>query len=231
MKKSKRLLAMMVTALMMVSVFTGCGSNEQPTTDATEKATVVETVADTTTADEDKDDASTITEDEAIELVRQEMGDDYSYIPADELEEKDGSEYYVIYVKKLLDAGNLTTMATYLVKTDGSEYFDKDAATAYFGEYVNSGTIGETTFTVSEDGTFEITTVGEVNQTVLGTYKFGITDDANVVELKLYPNKSIVEDNGEEVEEEVTDTEGTAVIENDTLTLSMESQDTVFTKK
>lgn len=226
----KRSLAMLVTILMMVSVFAACSNKEETKTDATEKATVVETVEETTTAD-DSNDASTITEDEAIELVKQEMGEDYNYIPADELEEKDGSQYYVIYVKKLLDTGTLTTMATYLVKTDGSEYFDKDAATAYFGEYVNSGSTGETTFTVSEDGTFEMTTVGDVNQTVLGTYKLGVTDSANVVSLKLYPSKSIVEDNGEEVEEEITDREGSAVIENGELTLSMESQDTVFIKK
>ena len=71
-------------------------------------------------------------------------------------------------------------------------------------------------------------TTGEVNQVVSGGYKLGITDSASVVKLLLYPNKNVVD--GEEVEiEDVV--EGTAVIEGDTLTLRMESEDTVFTKK
>ena len=343
----KRRLAILVTVLMMASAFAGCGSNEDTKTDATEPATTVEatsetatetpsetaskTTADTTVADKDKDketktdtdDASTITEDKAIELVKEKFGEGYSFVPADELEEKDGSQYYVIYVKKLLDTGNLTTLTTYLVKTDGSEVFEKtdssdsttddtsiitedeaielvkqeiegdysyipadelverdgsqyyviyvdkflpdkgtsttltkylvktdgsevfdmyenddtsdstaeETVSSYVGEYVRSGDVGEVTFIVSEDGSFEMTTVGEANQTVTGLYKFGVTNSESVIKLKLYPHKSITESSGEEIEEDVSGVEGSAVIEGDTLTLSMESQESVFTKK
>ena len=70
-------------------------------------------------------------------------------------------------------------------------------------------------------------TAGEVNQVVSGGYELGITDSTSVITLKLYPNKNVV-DGKEEVIENV---EGMAVIEGDTLTLTMESEDTVFTKK
>ena len=108
----------------------------------------------------------------------------------------------------------------------GSEVFDKDAV-IYTGEYVRTGDVGEVIFVVSEDGTFEMITTGEVNQVVSGLYKLGITDSASVIELLLYPNKNVT-DGKEEVVENV---EGTAVIEGDKLTLRMESEDTVFTKK
>ena len=179
-----------------------------------------------TTTTEDSNDAATITEEEAINLVKAEMGDDFSYVPADELEERDGSQYYVIYVNMLLDTGNMTTVATYMVKTDGSEYFDKDAVN-YTGEYVRTGDVGEVTFVVSEDGTFEMITDGAVNQVISGSYKLGITDSASVVELLLYPQKCVI-DGKEEVMEDI---EGTAVIEGNMLTLRMESEDTVFIKK
>ena len=210
MKLLKHSRTMLLTVGMMAMVLTACGSQEEKKPE--EPATVV--------------DAATITEDEAINLVREEMGEDYSYIPADELEEKDGSQYYVIYVKKLLDEGTYTTMATYMVATDGSALFDKDAVN-YAGEYVRTGDVGEATFVVSEDGTFEMTTTGEVNQVVSGFYELGITDSANVIKLLLYPNKHVI-DGKEEVVENV---EGTAVIEGDKLTLTMESEDTVFIKK
>lgn len=92
---------------------------------------------------------------------------------------------------------------------------------------LETGDAGEVTFVVSEDGTFEMTTTGEVNQVVSGLYELGITDSASVIKLLLYPKKNVI-DGKEEVVENV---EGTAVIEGDKLTLTMESEDTVFTKK
>lgn len=225
MKLLKHSRIMLITVAMMALALTACGSDEEVNKGTEETTTAVET-EETTTAGEASSDATTITEDEAINLVKAEMGEDFSYIPADELEEKDGSQYYVIYVKKLLDEGTMTTMATYMVKTDGSVLFDKDAVN-YTGEYVRTGDIAEVTFVVSEDSTFEMITTGEVNQVVSGFYKLGITDSASVIELLLYPNK-IVTDGTEEVVENV---EGTAVIEGDKLTLRMESEDTEFTKK
>ena len=249
MKLLKYSCTMLLTVGMMALALTACGSNEEANkgteevtitdetiTDETKEITAVgEDSSDAATTDEIKEittvgeassDTTTITEEEAINLVKAELGEDFSYTPADELEEKGGSQYYVIYVKMLLDEGNMTTMATYMVKTDGSVLFDKDAVN-YIGEYVRTGDFGEVTFVVSEDGTFEMITAGEVNQVVSGLYKLGITDSANVIELLLYPNKNII-DGKEEVVENV---EGTAVIEGDKLTLRMESEDTEFTKK
>ena len=222
-----------VTTAVETEETTAVETEETTAVETEEETTAVETEEETTaveteeiTDDEALSDATTITEDEAINLVKAEMGEDFSYIPADELEEKDGSQYYVIYVKMLLDEGNMTTVATYMVKTDGSVLFDKDAVN-YTGEYVRTGDIAEVTFVVSEDGTFEMITSGEVNQVVSGLYKLGITDSASVIELLLYPNKNVT-DGKEEVVENV---EGTAVIEGDKLTLRMECEDTVFTKK
>ena len=230
MKLLKYSCTMLLTVGMMALALTACGSNEEANKGTEEVTITDETITDETkeitTVGEASSDTTTITEEEAINLVKAEMGEDFSYIPADELEEKDGSQYYVIYVKMLLDEGNMTTMATYMVKTDGSVLFDKDAVN-YIGEYVRTGDFGEVTFVVSEDGTFEMITAGEVNQVVSGLYKLGITDSANVIELLLYPNKNII-DGKEEVVENV---EGTAVIEGDKLTLRMESEDTEFTKK
>ena len=107
---------------------------------------------------------------------------------------------------------------------------DGEASSDYTGEYVRTGDAGEVTFVVSEDGAFEMITTGEVNQVVSGLYKLGITDSASVVELLLYPNKNVV-DGKEEIVENEGDAAGTAVIEGDKLTLRMESDDTVFTKK
>ena len=249
MKLLKYSCTMLLTVGMMALALTACGSNEEANkgteevtitdetiTDETKEITAVgEASSDAATTDETKEittvgeassDTTTITEEEAINLVKAEMGEDFSYIPADELEEKDGSQYYVIYVKMLLDEGNMTTMATYMVKTDGSELFDKDAVN-YTGEYVRTGDVGDVTFVVSEDGTFEMITDGAVNQVISGSYKLGITDSASVVELLLYPQKCVI-DGKEEVMEDI---EGTAVIEGNMLTLRMESEDTVFIKK
>ena len=230
MKLLKHSCTMLLTVGMMAMALTACGGQEAKTSDET--TTAVETKETTTTGETTElttgatSSDATITEDEAINLVRKEMGEDYSYIPADELEEKDGSQYYVIYVKKLLDEGTMTTMATYMVKTDGSVLFDKDAVN-YAGEYVRTGDAGEVTFVVSEDGTFEMITTGDVNQVVSGRYKLGITDSASVVKLILYPNKTVTDGK----EETVENVEGTAVIEGDKLTLTMESIDSEFTKK
>ena len=191
----------------------------------TTEANATTTQATTEATDTSKDD-NIITVDEAIELVREQMGEDYSYIPEDELEEMNGSQYYVIHVKMLLDSGTMTTMTTYMVKTDGSELFDIYAAD-YYGEYVRTYDSGETTFVVSEDGTFVMTTSGEVNQVISGTYQVGITDSASVVQLFIYPDKVVV-DGEEQVMENV---EGTAVIEGDVLTLTMESEPTEYTKR
>lgn len=138
MKLFKHSRTMLITVGMMALVLTACGSKEETNKGTEETTTVADAVgAEETTVTEASSDAATITEDEAINLVKAEMGEDFSYIPADELEEKDGSQYYVIYVKKLLDEGTMTTMATYMVKTDGSEWFDKDAVN-YAGEYVRN---------------------------------------------------------------------------------------------
>lgn len=236
MKLWKHVKAVLLTAGMMALVLTGCGNKEVANTSVEQDATNTEIEQTTDANAQEQRDESTdgeasneeagITEEEAINLVKEELGEEFSYIPADELEEKDGSQYYVIYVKTLLEEGNMTTVATYMVKTDGSEYFDKDAVN-YTGEYVRTGEVGDVTFVVSEDYTFEMITAGEVNQVVSGGYELGITDSTSVITLKLYPNKNVV-DGKEEVIENV---EGMAVIEGDTLTLTMESEDTVFTKK
>ena len=236
MKLRKQSCAMLLTVGMMALALTACGSNEEANKGTEEATTVVETEETTTveeteetttaeeteetTADEASSDATTITEDEAINLVKAEMGEEFSYIPADELEEKDGSQYYVIYVKMLLDEGNMTT-------TDGSELFDKDAVD-FAGEYVLIEEGLEETLVISEDGSFELTTTtADVHQVITGLYKFGITDSASVIELLLYPNKYVT--NG--VEDTVENVEGKAVIEGDKLTFAMESVDRIFTKK
>jgi uncharacterized protein YcfL len=245
---------MTVTLSVMAFALAACGSKEETKTEKetttvadaaageetttageaadTEETTTAGEAADTeetTTEAEASSEAATITQEEAIELVKGEFGEDseFSYIPADELEEKDGSQYYVIYVKMLNEAGTATTVTTYMVKTDGSKYFDKYAVD-YAGEYVRTGEAGEVTFVVSEDGTFKMTTTGTVTQEVSGKYKPGITNSASVIKLLLYPNKNVVD--GKEQEIEVTEA-GSVVIEGDKLTLSMESQDTEFTKK
>ena len=145
------------------------------------------TTQETTEATDTSKDEAIITVDEAINMVKGQMGEDYSYIPEDELEEMNGSQYYVIHVKMLLDSGTMTTMTTYMVKTDGSELFDIYAAD-YYGEYVRTYDSGETTFVVSEDGTFVMTTSGEVNQVISGYYEVGITDNASQVLLYIYPD-------------------------------------------
>lgn len=188
MKLLKHSRIMLLTVGMMALALTACGSDEEANKGTKETTTAIET-KEITTAGEASSDATTITEDEAINLGKAEMGEDFSYIPADELEEKD--------------------------------------AVNYTGEYVRTGDVAEVTFVVSEDGTFEMITTGEVNQVVSGLYKLGITDSASVIELLLYPNKNVT-DGKEEVVENV---EGTAVIEGDKLTLRMESEDTVFIKK
>ena len=98
----------------------------------------------------------------------------------------------------------------------------------YVGEYVRTGDVGEVTFTVSEDGSFEMVMTGQVNQTVSGRYKLEVTNSPDVVKLSLHPNKNIVDGEELEIAENAT---GTATIEGDTLTMAMESQDTVFKKK
>ena len=226
---------------LMALTLTACGNKEEAGK-VTEKATtesVVTTEAgattteanatttqETTEATDASKDEATITVDEAINMVREQMGEDYSYIPEDELEEMNGSQYYVIHVKMLLDSGTMTTMTTYMVKTDGSELFDIYAAD-YYGEYVRTYDSGETTFVVSEDGTFVMTTSGEVNQVISGYYQVGITDSASVVQLYVYPDKVVT--NGEE--QVMENVEGTAVIEGDVLTLTMESEPTEYTKR
>lgn len=108
MKKRKLLVAMLTVTLSVASLFTACGSSSDESTE-------------TTTNSETK---TTITEDEAIELVKKKFEEEYSYIPADNLEEKDGSKYYVIYVKRMVEGGSLTTIARYWVKEDGSDIFE-----------------------------------------------------------------------------------------------------------
>ena len=224
MTMSKRVCAILLAVSMMVLVFTACSGGKTPTASNNDVG--------------DVDDAVTITEEDAIDLVKAKMGEAFSYIPADEPEEIDGEQYYVIYVKQLLGTGTMTTIATYMVKTDGSAVINKDApndtseidgdAPTYTGEYVKNGEAGEVTFIVSENGNFEMITTGQVNQTVTGRYSLGITNSPDTVKLSLRPTKNIINGEEKEIAENAT---GTAVIKGDTLTLSMESQDTVFTKK
>ena len=254
MKFLKHTCAKLFLVGLMALTLTACGSKEETgkvtekattesvvtteanaTTEAsatTTEASVTTTEANATTTQETTEasgtskDETVITVDEAINMVKGQMGEDYSYIPEDELEEMNGSQYYVIHVKMLLDSGTMTTMTTYMVKTDGSELFDIYAAD-YYGEYVRTYDSGETTFVVSEDGTFVMTTSGEVNQVISGYYQVGITDSASVVQLYVYPDKVVT--NGEE--QVMENVEGTAVIEGDVLTLTMESEPTEYTKR
>ena len=230
MKKMKHLLAMSLTLSMVVMSFTGCGKDANTTTEiATESQVVADDTTETTESNEEATEG-TITVEEAIELVKSAVGEEFTYVAADELEEKDGGQYYVVYVQTLLDEGNVTTLTTYLVKTDGSELFDKYIDTLYLGEYVHSGETGETIFKVFDDNTFEMITTGATNQVVSGTYEFGVTDSTTVFVLNLYPQKIVTKTDDVATEEEVTDVYGTATIEDGKLTLSMESEETVFTK-
>jgi len=220
----KKLLAVLLSLAALVATMTACSS---PSRTQGEDGTK-------------NDPSTTITKDEAIQLVKAEMGEAYSFFPADELEEVNGKEYYVIHVKTLLPQGNYTSLATYYVRTDGAEVFDPNASggkndrddsdpASYVGEYVRSGETGDVTFTVSKDGTFEMTTDGAVQQTVTGIYNFGITDRAETILLFVHPQKSVVD--GKETDVDTAGAAGTAVIENGTLTLEMQSEKTVFTKK
>lgn len=236
MKTIKRLCVILITLSMGIMSFTACGKQGDASTGKETESQIETDVTTDTTESIDADDTEdvetveTITVEEAIELVKGELGEEFTYVPAEELEEKDGSQYYVIYVNNLLEEGNLTTLTTYLVKTDGSEFFDKYVTSLYVGEYVHTGETGETVFKVFEDNTFEMITTGVVNQVISGVYKFGITDSATVFVLELYPKKVVTEYNGETKEEDVTDGVGTAIIEDGKLTLTMESMDTIFTK-
>jgi hypothetical protein len=156
----------------------------------TEETTTAGEAADTEepTADEASSEG-TITQEKAIELAKERFAlgfnkilpNEYfgensglTYNPADALEEKDGSQYYVVYVKELLEDGNDKTIATYMVKNDGSEVLDKSAE-SYAGEYARTGEAGEVTFVVSADNTFKMITTGTVNQEISGMYTYGIT--------------------------------------------------------
>ncbi len=152
MKKIMRSLSMILAVLMMAGMMSACGgessSNNDAKTETTQQVTTVATEQETTAVSTDEtkaDDADTdtkedtnedtnadsnqvsskITEEEAIELVKEEVGEGFSYIPDDEIEEKDGKEYYVIYVKHLVNDSTLSTLTTYYVRTDGLEVFDK----------------------------------------------------------------------------------------------------------
>ena len=127
----------------------------------------------------------------------------------------------------LVACGNDEEKETEPATSNTAEVEDDKDAVSYAGEYVKSGEVSEVTFVVSEDGTFEMTTTGEVNQVVTGSYEVGITNSPSIIKLLLYPQKNVVD--GTELE--ITSNEGTAVIEGDKLTLTMESEDTVFTKK
>ena len=154
MKKVKRFGVMLLTLSMVTMSFTACGKATETSTEPQTESQVVAddtTEAAETTETSDVETAETITAEEAIELVKAELGDEFGYVAADELEEKDGSQYYAIYVQTLLDEGNVTTVTTYLVKTDGSELFDKYVETLYVGEYVHTGETGETIFKVFEE--------------------------------------------------------------------------------
>lgn len=173
-------------------------------------------------------DGSTITEDEAIELVRAELGEDFSYIPADELTEANGKQYYAVYVKMLLEQGNYTTMATYYVSTDGLEVFDRDAVyldtdapnadTSIFAFSGNGGSIQMHNYNNEEYKTVAYSYALEYGQAlndVMGTeYGDAITgmtkDGAEFLGWTLYMADEITWSN-----EEIYDTEILCLLYND----------------
>lgn len=135
-----KVLSVLAVLLCMVFCFCACGKcNNTETTGETAETTVAtvteETVAETTVAvadeDADADDtATTITEDEAIKMVKDEydFGDGYSYTVRS-VEEIDGVSYYGVDLRKLID-DHYTYYTTYFVAADGSEivegYYEND---------------------------------------------------------------------------------------------------------
>ena len=142
MRNLKRYCMMMATLSMVVFGCVACGSEEDtkkdtptqaPTVEATAKATDDankeendETAGTTDDANQDENADGTITADEAVELVKAELGDNFGYVAGEELVEKDGSQYYEVYVSLVAD-GHSTTVTTFMVKNDGTEVFDKFA--------------------------------------------------------------------------------------------------------
>ena len=143
MRNLKRYCMMMATLSMVVFGCVACGSEkdtqkdtptQEPTVEATAKPTDDankddESAGTTNDANQESDDENadgTMTEDKAVELVKKELGEDYGYMVGEELVEKDGSQYYEVYVSVIVD-GHSSTVTTYMVKTDGSEVFDKYA--------------------------------------------------------------------------------------------------------
>lgn len=233
---TKKIITMLIALLMMGSVFTACGSKEEVATETTEQITVVETTEQTTGANADSDDASTITEDEAIALVKEKKGAGFSYV-SDGTVEKNGAQYYSIRMMSNASGTN-STLDIYYVKVDGSEVIDANGDpvettdASYVGEYFVSNET-DVTMKISEDGTFEMTTVDDDFKNVIsGVYSIGVAASADVTKLVINPQKSVSEVDGETTEEDMTGIEpGTANIEGDKLTLVLDGAETVFTKK
>lgn len=129
-----------------------------------------------------------------------------------------------------------TTSATAATTTADSddEYVEEDGTTDasyYVGDYYSSGET-DVVMTISEDHTFTMTTTSdEMSNVITGTYDFGVTASADVISLKIYPQYSSTTVNGETTESSMDEVEpGVAIIEDYTLTLTLDDQETVFSK-
>lgn len=165
MRNLKRYCMMMATLSMVVFGCVACGSEEDtkkdtptqaPTVEATAKATDDankeendETAGTTDDANQDENADGTITADEAVELVKAELGDNFGYVAGEELVEKDGSQYYEVYVSLVAD-GHSTTVTTFMVKNDGTEVIDKYAEDEIFEESTDAATDEVETITADE---------------------------------------------------------------------------------
>ena len=158
MRNLKRYCMMMATLSMVVFGCVACGSEEDAKKDTPTQEPTVEATA-KATEDSDKDDNEatdnadvneTITADEAVELVKKVLGDMFVYMPGEELVEKDGSQYYEVYVSMVSENGHSITVTTYLVKDDGTEVIDKYAEDEIFEESTDATTDEVETITADE---------------------------------------------------------------------------------
>lgn len=74
-------------------------------------------------AQEDINQTSIITEEEAVALVREKVGEDFGLL-AEGIVERDSNEYYAVRVTQLVNEGHSSTLTHYFVKTDGSEIIE-----------------------------------------------------------------------------------------------------------
>ena len=60
-----------------------------------------------------------ITENQAINMVRKELGSKFAYVCGDDIVSYKGKKYYVVYVQAEVNGDHYSTMTQYLVSTDG----------------------------------------------------------------------------------------------------------------